>query len=136
MAKLVMTNANVKVNGTDFSDHIAAVTLDTSVDEVETTAFGQTTRTRVGGLKDGSIKLSWHQDFVGSVDATISPLVGTLATVVVMPNGTVAGTANPSWTGTFLVSSYSPVAGAVGDLLTFDTTWPTAGTAGIVRATS
>jgi hypothetical protein len=136
VAKLVLTNANVKVNGTDFSDHIAAVTIEISADEVETTAFGQSTRTRVGGLKDGSIQLDWHQDFTASVDAFIAPLVGQLATVVVLPNGTGAGTANPSYSGEYLVSGYSPIAGAVGDLLTFSTTWPTAGTAGIVRATS
>ncbi len=136
MAKLVLTNANVKVNGTDFSDHIAAVTIELSADEVETTAFGQSTRTRVGGLLDGSIQLDWHQDFVTSVDAALSPLVGSIATVVVLPNGTAVGSANPKWTGEYLVSQYSPVAGAVGDLLTFSTTWPTAGTAGIVRTVS
>jgi len=137
VAKLVATDYKITVNGTNFSDHLAAVTLDTSADEVETTAFGQTFRTRVGGLKDGSIQLDFHQDFgASSVDATLFPLLGSNATVVVIPtSGTVSAT-NPSYTGVFLVSQYQPVASSVGDLATLSVTWPTAGTAGITRATA
>ena len=47
MAVFVATDYKVTVNGTNFSDHLAAVTLDISTDEVETTAFGATYRTRV-----------------------------------------------------------------------------------------
>jgi predicted secreted protein len=129
MAKQVFTNAYVTVNGTDLSDHIASVTLDTSADEIETTAFGTAGwRSRVAGLKDGSIQLDWHQDFAASsVDAVLSSAFGSVGTVVVIPNGTVASSTNPRYTIPAVVSSYSPVAGSVGDLLTFSTTWAFAG---------
>jgi hypothetical protein len=141
MAKFVLTSVTTTINGTDFSDHLASVTLDLSADEVETTAFGGSGfRTRVGGLKDGSITLSFHNDFGSSgseaVDSTIYNLYGSNATVVVRPtSGTVSAT-NPSYTGVYLVSQVNPISGSVGDLATRDLTWPTAGTAGIVRATS
>jgi hypothetical protein len=141
MAKFVLTSVTTSINGTDFSDHLASVTLDLSADEVETTAFGGSGfRTRVGGLKDGSITLSFHNDFGSSgseaVDSTIYNLYGSNATVVVRPtSGTVSAT-NPSYTGVYLVSQVNPISGSVGDLATRDLTWPTAGTAGIVRATS
>jgi hypothetical protein len=135
MAKQVFTNAVVTVNGTDFSDHIAAVTIEQSADEIETTAFGATGwRTRTVGLKDGSVTLDWHQDFSSSVDATLSSAWGAVGTVTVMPNGTAIGATNPRWTCPVVLSGYSPVAGSVGDLLTFSTTWAAAGA--FARATA
>jgi hypothetical protein len=124
VAKLVTNNYTITVNGTDFSDHLAACEFSISVDEQETTAFGSGYRSRIGSLKDASVTLSWHQDFgAASVDATLYPLLGSYATVVAKPtSGTVTAT-NPSYTGVFLVSQYTPISGSVGDLATFDTTW-------------
>lgn len=124
MAKLVTNNYTITVNGTDFSDHLAACEFNLAIDEQETTAFGSGYRSRIGSLKDASVTLSWHQDFgAASVDATLFPLIGTGATVVAKPtNGSVSST-NPSYSGVFLVSGYSPINGSVGDLATFDTTW-------------
>ena len=141
MAKFVATDIKTTINGVDFSDHIAAVTLDISADEIETTAFGGSGfRTRVAGLKDGSITLDFHQDFAtsgsGAVDQTIFANFGSLATVVVThTSGSVSAT-NPSFTGVYLVSQTTPISSSVGDLATQSLTWPTAGTAGIVRGTA
>lgn len=141
MAKFVATDVKTTINGVDFSDHIAAVTLELSTDEVETTAFGGSGfRTRIAGLKDGSITLDFHQDFAtsgsGAVDQTIWNNFGSLATVVVVPTSGSVSASNPSYTGVFLVSQTSPVASSVGDLATQSVTWPAAGTAGITRGTA
>ena len=144
MAKFVATDVKTTINGIDFSDHIAAVTIDISSDEIETTAFGTGGwRSRVGGLKDGSITLDFHQDFGTAttggdkpVDQTIWNNFGSLATVVVLPTSGSASPTNPSFTGIYLISQTQPVASTVGDLLTMSLTWPAAGTAGITRGTS
>jgi hypothetical protein len=140
MAKFVLTDVKTTINGTDFSDHLASVSINLSSDEVETTAFGSSFRTRVGGLKDASITLSFHNDFgtTGSsaVDSTIYNLFNTNATVVVTPTSSAVSASNPSYTGVYLVSQINPISGSVGDLATRDLTWPTAGTAGITRATA
>jgi hypothetical protein len=141
MAKFVLTDVKTTINGTDFSDHLASVSIDLSSDEVETTAFGGSGfRTRVGGLKDGSITLSFHNDFAttgsGAVDSTIWSLFNTAATVVVTPTSGTVTASNPSYTGVYLVSQVNPISGSVGDLATRDVTWPTAGTAGITRGTA
>ena len=130
MAKFVATDVNVKINGTDLSDHIAQVSLEQTSDEIEVTAFGTEWRQRIGGgLKDASISLDFHQDFgAGSVDAILSPLFNTIATVVVTPTSGSVSATNPSFTGTFSVVQYSPVASSVGDLATFSVSWPSAGT--------
>ena len=129
MAKFVATDYKVTINGTDFSSAINSVDLSIESAEVETTAFGSTFTTRVGGLKSASITLDFMQDFAaGSVDAVLFPLLNTLATVVLVPtSGTVTAT-NPSYTALCLVNQYQPFASAVGDLATLSVTWPTSGT--------
>ena len=135
MAKFAATDYKVTVNGTNFSTNLNSVELAIESDDLETTAFGGEFRTRVGGLKTGSITLQFMQDFgSSSVDATLFPLLNTLATVVIVPtSGTITAT-NPSYTATCLVNSYSPFASSVGDIATLSVTWPTSGT--ISRGTS
>ena len=127
MAKFVATNYNIKINSVDFSTAIAAVTFDISAAEQETTAFGDTFVQRIAGLKDASVTLDFHQDFGSAqVDATLFPLLGGNATVVVIPNGSVVSATNPSYTGVFLVTEYSAFASSVGDLATLSITLPLA----------
>jgi hypothetical protein len=135
MAKFAATDYKVTINGTNFSTNLNSVELAIESDDLETTSFGGEFRTRVGGLKSGSITLQFMQDFgSSSVDATLFPLLNTLATVVIVPtSGTVTAT-NPSYTATCLVNSYTPFASSVGDIATLSVTWPTSGT--IVRGTS
>lgn len=131
MAKFVSNDYKITINGTDFSQSIAQVNLEISSDDVETTAFGGTFRTRIGGLKDGTLQLDFMQDFgAGSVDAVLFPLIqnNSLATVVITPtSGTVSAT-NPSYTALCLVNQYTPFASSVGDLATLSVSWPTSGT--------
>ena len=134
MAKLVLTNAVVTLSGTDISANVASITLTTSVNEVETTSFGNTAKSRVAGLIDNSVKLDIHNDY-SAIDGLIMPLVGgTAVTMVVKPNGTTASTANPSYTFSVLVTESTPVNGAVGELNTQSLTWPISGA--ITRATA
>lgn len=135
MAKFVATDYKITVNGTNFSTSLASVELSIESDDVETTAFGGEWRTRVGGLKQASVTLEFHQDFgAASVDATLFPLLNTIATVVVTPtSGSVTAT-NPSYTATCLVNAYQPFASSVGDLATLSVTWPVSGT--VTRATA
>jgi hypothetical protein len=130
VAKFVAKDVKVLINNINLSDHIAQVSLEQTSDEIETTAFGTEWRQRIGGgLKDASISIDFHQDFgAASVDATLSPLFGSIATVVVTPTSGSVSATNPSFTGTFSVVQYSPVASSVGDLATLSVSWPSAGT--------
>lgn len=135
MAKLVLTNSNVNLNGTDVSSNVAAITLSTSAAEVPTTSFGSGGAvTRVAGLLDNSVTVSFHNDF-SAIEGLVYPLVGSTAvTMVVKPNGTAVSTANPSYTFSVLCTEWTPVNGAVGELNTADVTWPISGT--ITKATA
>ena len=127
MAKFVATDYRITINGTDFSSSLAAATLDISASEQEVTAFGDTFVQRVSGLKDASISLDFHQDFgAASVDATLWPLLGSNATVVIAPTAGATAATNPAYSGVFLVTEYQPYASSVGDLASLSVSWPLA----------
>lgn len=135
MAKFAATDYKITINGTNFSTNLNSVELAIESDDLETTAFGGEWRTRVGGLKNATVTLSFMQDFgASSVDATLFPLLNTLATVVVVPTSGSVSATNPSYTATCLVNQYSPFASSVGDIATLSVTWPVSGT--VVRGTS
>jgi hypothetical protein len=134
MAKFAATDYKITVAGVDFSTNLNSVELSQEADDLETTAFGQSWRSRIGGLNNASITLNFMQDFAaGSVDATLNPLLGSIATVVIQSaSGTVSAT-QPKYTATCLVTAYSPFASSVGDIATLSVTWPVSGT--VVRGT-
>ena len=128
MAKFVATDYDITIGAVDLSTSIAAATLDLSAEEQDTTAFGATYRTRIAGLKDGTLSLDFHQDFgAASVDATLFPLLGSAVAFVIKPtSGTVSAT-NPTYSGTALVTQYQPFASSVGDLATLSVSWSLSG---------
>ena len=133
MARLVLTNVNITVAGVDLSDHIASVTLGSTYDVLETTAFAdgnvpQAAKNRIAGLVDNSVTLEFHQDFAAaSVEATIYPLLGTVAAVEVQPVNAAISVDSPLYTFNALVSEWTPLNGAVGELATASVTWPISG---------
>ena len=136
MAKVVITSRYVSLNGTDISSSLSGASLEMTVEEVDTTSLGSLGWKEVAaGIKSGSVTLNYQQDFgAAAVDATLYPLLGTQGTVVMRPAaGTISAT-NPAYTATVLISQYTPISGAVGDLQTFDVTFPTSGS--VTRATA
>jgi hypothetical protein len=124
MARIVLTNVAVTFGTTDISSYVTSVTLGTTLDVVETTAFGNTARTRVAGLADNSVALEFNQDYATSaLEATIYPTIGTAVSMTVRP---VAGV-SPAYTFSALVSEWTPLNGAVGELATASVTWPISG---------
>ena len=133
MARLVLTNVEVTVGGVSLADHIASITLGSTYDVLETTAFKggnvpSAAKTRTAGLVDNSVTLEFHQDFAaGSVNATIYPLLGTEVAVKVQPvNGAISAT-NPEYQFNAIVSEWTALNGAVGELATASVTWPITG---------
>lgn len=132
---IVITNANVSIGGVDLSSHITKVTLSTSRAEIDTTTFGNVAKRRVAGLQDNSVSIDFNQDFAAAtVEATLYPLIGSTAQIIVKPNGTTTGTANPSYTFNALAVEWTPLDAQVGDLATASISWPIDGT--IAKATA
>jgi hypothetical protein len=135
VAKFVATDYDISIGGTDFTSSIASVSLDIEVDEQETTPFGSTYRTRIGGLKNASVTFDFHQDFAsGSVDETLFSNLGTDVAVILKPTSGAVGADNPTYTFNALVTQTQPFASSVGDLATLSVTWPVNGE--VTRATA
>tara|TARA_R110000822_G_scaffold8871_4_gene34986 strand:- start:198 stop:608 length:411 start_codon:yes stop_codon:yes gene_type:complete len=129
LAKYVVTSQSVTINSVDLSDACARAELVLNSAEVETTDFGSAGWTEViGGLKSGALTMDFHSDFgVAGVSTTFQDLIGTVVTFEVIAGGTTASATTPAYSGSILISSFTPVAGAVGDLATFSVTFPTTG---------
>jgi hypothetical protein len=128
MPRLVLTNCFVSIGGTDLSDHVAAVSLETSYEIIDTTALGSTARSRIAGLADNQVTFEFHQDYAsGSVESTIYPLLGTRTACVVKPINATTSPENPAYSFQALVAEWRPVSGGVGELATVPVTFPISG---------
>jgi hypothetical protein len=133
MARLVLTDASVVVNGINLSEFITSVGITTSEDVVDTTGMGTAgARTRVSGLADNSLTLEFNQDYATggpeiTMNAVGASLVGTTFTVVIKPTSAAVGANNPSYSFTALCAEWQPLSAAVGELATVSATWPISG---------
>lgn len=126
MAKFVVQNPVIVLAGGTVSSAAAQCTISIEADDVETTNFGSAGwRERIGGLKGGTLDVEWHQDLAaGAIDSVVWPLLGGTAAFTVYPNGTAGGV---NYSGVVLVTAWSPMDSAVGDLATVSTSWPISG---------
>lgn len=137
MAKQVMTSPVVVFAGGTISGNVAQATIALEADDIEVTNFGGAGwRERISGLKGGTFSMELHQDFaLGSMDSTFFSNLGGTVAVSVRPGGTAAvGSANPEYRFNVLVTEYSPMDSAVGDLATFSVSYPISGA--VTRATA
>jgi hypothetical protein len=137
MAKFVVKDPIVVVGGSTVTASCASATISLEADDVETTSFGTDGwRTRIGGLKGGSVDFEFHQDFgAGGIDALLWPLLGGTAAVSIRPAGTAAISAtSPQYSMDVLVAQYNPMDSAVGDLATVSVSFPITGA--VTRATA
>ena len=130
MAVFLNNKVGVKVNSVDLSDHVTAVTLNRSFDELEVTAMGDGGHKFVKGLEASSITISFLNDTASSkVLATLQAAWGTNVTVVLLQDkDTAVGATNPLYTATCLINNTTDINGAVADLGTQDVTWNVSGT--------
>lgn len=136
MAQLVLTDAFVSWDGNDWSDHVRQVTLTYSAELLDDTAMGDTTRSRIGGLKDWSATIEFYADEAASeVTNTLFSDVGTTATLIIRPdNSDGVSATNPNYTGVGILESLPLVSGDVGSLNMASVTIQAAGA--LSRATS
>ena len=135
MAEIVLTDVSVTFGGVDLSDHVRSITLDYSAEPQDITAMTDTTRQRIGGLKDWSVSIEFNQDFAASeIDATFFSQVGSTLAFVGKPTSGAVSATNPSFSGTALLESYDPISGSIGDVHTASIQLSAAGN--LTRATS
>lgn len=130
MSKFVFVNGAIVINSVDLSNHIQEVAVEMTADAVDTTSMGETGHSHVQGLRDDSFSMTAFSDFAAAqLDATLWPIFdgGSVFVVSVWPAGTVTSSTNPKYSGTVVLTEYSPVAGAVGDASMTSLTFPVSG---------
>lgn len=137
MGKFILKNCVTTINGIDFSDHVASVTVDLKKASVETTNFSGGGKEQMAGLKSDEFTVDLQQDFAAAeVDATLWPLYNneTEFVVTVKPTASAVSATNPLYSGTCILLEYTPLAGKPGELSNTKVKFPTQRT-GITRAT-
>ncbi len=124
MAKQKHTTGIGKVATVDYSTQISSMVVSYSVEELDTTAFGDTAKRREGGLTDGSVSINWKFNADLTNKNTISGLLGTVVAIVFRSDGAAASATNPELQFNALVTSVPDWGGAVGTLDEVTTTWP------------
>jgi hypothetical protein len=125
MAVFLNNKVGVKIATIDLSDHVTAVTLNRTFDELEVTAMGDTGHKFVKGLEASSVTISFLNDTAAAnVLATLQAAWGTSVTCVLLQEkGTAVGATNPLYTFSILVNNTTDINGGVGDIGMQDVTF-------------
>jgi hypothetical protein len=114
-----LSNPNVTVNAISLQDQCQGLVFTRTIEALESTAFGTTSRSYTAGLENSTLQLDLYASFATSETyATLKALVGTTTTVSWSPSATSPGTAtNPTMTltGAYLEAiPYTLALGALG----------------------
>jgi hypothetical protein len=105
------------VNAVDLSDHVTAVTINRSFDELEVTAMGDSGHKYVKGLEASSITIDFLNDTASAETLqTLQGLWGTSTTVTVKQTSAATSATNPLYTMTCLINNTTDINGSVADL--------------------
>jgi len=121
MAKMVLKNAFVSVNGATLSTRVKSVSFPIAPELLDAVAMGDNSKTKMVGLFDWSVDVEFYQDFVATaginVDATLWPLCGAAAfPIAVRADAGVKSATNPEYGGYVVLASYNPIGGTAGQV--------------------
>jgi hypothetical protein len=118
MAVFLNNKVGVKINSVDLSDHVTAVTINRSFEELDVTAMGDSSRRMVKGLEASTVTIDFLNDTASAnVLATLQAAWGTTVTAVFLQEkGTAVSATNPLYTVSLLVNNTTDINGAVGDI--------------------
>ena len=135
MAVFLNNGVVLTVNSVDLSNHVTAVTLNRTFDELEVTAMGDSGHKFVKGLEASSITIDFLNDTASaSVLATLQAAWGTNVTVTVKQTSAATSATNPLYTMTALVNNTTDINGAVADLSMQSVTWNVSGTIAVTTS--
>ena len=94
-----LSNPVVTINSVDMTDQCTSAVFTRMIESLESTAFGQTNRSYVGGLENSTLTVTMYNSFAASETyATLKALVGTQVTVKIKPTSAATSATNPEST--------------------------------------
>ena len=119
-----LSNPNVTINSVVLQDQCTSATLNYVLEQLETTAFGDTARvfggSAVTSLQNNSVEIELYQSYASAeTEDTVFGLTGIQTTIIVAPATGVASATNPIYTltGCYL-ESHTPINASLGELST------------------
>jgi len=135
MAVFLNNGVKLTVNAVDLSDHVTAVTINRSFDELEVTAMGDSGHKFVKGLEASSITIDFLNDTASSnVLQTLQAVWGTSTTVTVKQTSAATSATNPLYTMSCLINGTTDINGSVADLSMQSLTFNVNGTIAITTS--
>jgi hypothetical protein len=135
MAVFLNNGVVLTVNSVDLSDHVTAVTINRSFDELEVTAMGDSGHKFVKGLEASSITIDFLNDTASSeVLQTLQAVWGTNTTITVKQTSDAVAATNPLYTMTCLINNTTDINGSVADLSTQSVTFNVSGTIAVTTS--
>jgi hypothetical protein len=135
MAVFLNNGVKLTVNAVDLSDHVTAVTINRSFDELEVTAMGDSGHKFVKGLEASSITIDFLNDTASSqVLQTLQGLWGSSTVITVKQTSAATSATNPLYTMTCLINNTTDINGAVADLSMQSLTFNVNGTIAITTS--
>ena len=125
MAIFMGNKVAVIVGTTTITDHVSTVSLAREIDQVEITAMSDNVQNMIGGVERPTLSLEVYNDFAAaSVNSLFEDALGTKLNIKLIPvAGTVSAT-NPSYTMSCLVSSWTPINGAIDSVASVSVSLP------------
>ena len=135
MAVFLNNGVVLTVNSVDLSDHVTAVTINRSFDELEVTAMGDSGHKFVKGLEASSITIDFLNDTASAETLqTLQAVWGTNTTVTVKQTSAVVSASNPLYTMTCLINNTTDVNGSVSDIAMQSLTFNVSGTIAVTTS--
>ena len=124
-SSVYLSNPVVTINSVDLTDQCTSAVFTRMIESLESTAFGQSNRSYVGGLENSTLTVTFLNSFAATETyATLSTLVGLQTNVTLKPTDAATSATNPlsTLTGAYL-ESLPIVNGQLGALDTIDITF-------------
>ena len=111
-------NAKVKIATIDLSDQCKSATITRTIEALESSAFGNTSRVYTAGMENSTFTGEFMMSYSASETySALENLVGTAINIVVNPTSAADSATNPGFTltGTYL-ESLDVIAATIGEL--------------------
>ena len=135
MAVFLNNGVVLTVNAVDLSDHVTAVTINRTFDELEVTAMGDSGHKFVKGLEASSVTIDFLNDTASAeVLQTLQAVWGTSTTITMKQTSAATSATNPLYTMACLINGTTDINGSVADLSMQSVTFNVNGTIAITTA--
>lgn len=131
MAEIVLTDPQCTINSVNLTAYVKSVTITYEAETPEKTASGDNPREYLPGLQNWTADVEFNQDYTaGTVDATLFAIItgGAAVAIALKADDAATGPNNPEYQGSVILTSYTPIGGSIGEVLTTPTSLQGSGT--------